>query len=363
MDEVGGSYPGGVFELGGFSPIIDDVARDVGFMTAAVYGVVWRHCRMKVDGVESGVCWASRRTLANLIQVSEKTVERHLTRLVEAGYLADLDPGKRNAPHRYKCTGKTADIRAWVGFGQTESRTNNRRSDTESHHGQTQSLNGSDRESVDNTKGRRQREETTSGVGESLARLSPLIRSLGYDLENQSALNDLQAALAENPERVETELNALIALCRDYPDKVHNPAGAFRTALRGGVSAVKWLSSLDLSLHLNEPGDRALHDRLEPEAIAGGCEGGPTYFRTLEQRGVWRAASGEIIGTCGLEELERTIDSALLKGVRSLDRVIDYVAVWADELADGSSPAVEHDEDTAVCMTVPNLIPDEDIPF
>jgi len=120
---------------------------------------------------------------------------------------------------------------------------------------------------------------------------------------------------------------------------------------------------LDLSLHLNEPGDRALHDRLEPEAIAGGCEGGPTYFRTLEQRDVWRAASGEIIGTCGLEELERTIDSALLKGVRSLDRVIDYVAVWADELADGSSPAVEHDEDTAVCMTVPNLIPDEDIPF
>jgi len=84
-------------KLKGFTPIIDSVAQDVGLIQAAVYGIVWRHCEM-----DDHICRASVGRMADLLGVSENTVRRHLNALVEAGYIIDTTPDRRNAPHVYK---------------------------------------------------------------------------------------------------------------------------------------------------------------------------------------------------------------------------------------------------------------------
>ncbi len=47
-----------------FSPLFDLIAAQYGLVTAAVYGVVHRHCQMR-----DGVCRASTRRMAQLIGV------------------------------------------------------------------------------------------------------------------------------------------------------------------------------------------------------------------------------------------------------------------------------------------------------
>jgi len=85
----------------GFTPVIDVVAEDVGFVTAAVYGVHWRYCQM-----EDGVSRAAMKSIAEQLGISVKTARRHTQKLCERGYLEDLTPDVRNTPHMYRDTGR-----------------------------------------------------------------------------------------------------------------------------------------------------------------------------------------------------------------------------------------------------------------
>jgi hypothetical protein len=53
-----------------------------GLVTAATFGVVWRHCQMK-----DRVCYAAIETLAKEIGVNRRTIERHLKLLCQQKYL------------------------------------------------------------------------------------------------------------------------------------------------------------------------------------------------------------------------------------------------------------------------------------
>lgn len=122
-------------QVEGFTPVIDVLAREVGLVTAVVYGVVWRYCQMK-----DGVCHASIETVAGHIDISPKTARRHIKTLCEHGYLKDTTPNVRNKPHIYADTGKARIVglvTAQVDLGGgTESPT---RWDRESHPGGTES--------------------------------------------------------------------------------------------------------------------------------------------------------------------------------------------------------------------------------
>jgi DNA-binding MarR family transcriptional regulator len=87
--------------LSSFTPVMDQMVQEVGFITAAVFGVAWRYCQM-----DDGVCHASLRTLAGKLGLDPATVMRHLHKLAEAGYLEDTTPERRNVPHTYRDTGK-----------------------------------------------------------------------------------------------------------------------------------------------------------------------------------------------------------------------------------------------------------------
>jgi hypothetical protein len=81
----------------GFTMIFDEIVREFGLTTAAVYGVVHRHCLMR-----DGVCRASTRRLGELVGLSHYTVQRELGMLCEFDYLIDTTPNRRNRPHVYR---------------------------------------------------------------------------------------------------------------------------------------------------------------------------------------------------------------------------------------------------------------------
>jgi len=85
----------------GFTPVIDVLADELGLVTAAVYGVVWRYCQGR-----GGVCQASLETIAGHLGISYHSAMRHIKRLVEYGYLEDLTPDLRYRPHTYADTGR-----------------------------------------------------------------------------------------------------------------------------------------------------------------------------------------------------------------------------------------------------------------
>lgn len=91
--------------VGTFTPIVDDIAKELGLVTAAVYGAVWRFCQM-----EDRVCRASLEKLAEVLGVDRATVMRHIKVLCEKEYLIDLTPGLRNVPHTYKDNRKTVAL-------------------------------------------------------------------------------------------------------------------------------------------------------------------------------------------------------------------------------------------------------------
>lgn len=66
----------------GYTLLLDPLLKDVGLVEAAVFGVVYRHCRMK-----NGFCYASQERLAQMAGVSRRTVIRHLDNLLESDYL------------------------------------------------------------------------------------------------------------------------------------------------------------------------------------------------------------------------------------------------------------------------------------
>jgi len=129
-------------EVKGFTPIIDVVADDLGLIQAVVYGVVWRYCQM-----DNGVCQASIKKIADHVNLSKRTIIRHIKELEKAGYIEDTTPELRNKPHTYKDTGKVKIVGLLeVKSGMTESHTDesamtesHTRYDRESHHAMTES--------------------------------------------------------------------------------------------------------------------------------------------------------------------------------------------------------------------------------
>jgi hypothetical protein len=89
----------------GFTPVIDVLAQETGYATAAVYGVVQRYCQM-----EEGVCKASVASIAKRLGMHPKTARRHLKKLCQLGYLEDTTPDLRNLPHVYRDTGEAKII-------------------------------------------------------------------------------------------------------------------------------------------------------------------------------------------------------------------------------------------------------------
>ena len=96
----------------GFTPVIDRVVKDTGsYVTALVFGRMWRFCQMK-----DGVCNATLETIADGLGMSRSTVMNHAKKLVDAGYLEDRSPGLKNKPHTYIDTGK-ASLHVGVSAG------------------------------------------------------------------------------------------------------------------------------------------------------------------------------------------------------------------------------------------------------
>ena len=88
-------------KVGGFTPVIDGVSDDVGREAAYLFGVIWRYCQM-----QNGVCYASIDNIAERANVERKYVIRYVKVLCEYGYLKDLTPDQKHAPHVYADTGK-----------------------------------------------------------------------------------------------------------------------------------------------------------------------------------------------------------------------------------------------------------------
>jgi len=88
-------------KIAGFTPLMDVIAEADGIVCAAVFGKVWRYCQMKDE-----VCKASTDTIASGLGIDRSTVSRHLATLCEKGYIKDLSPDVRNAPHVYADAGK-----------------------------------------------------------------------------------------------------------------------------------------------------------------------------------------------------------------------------------------------------------------
>jgi len=79
-----------------WTPVFDSLVRELGQSSALVYGVIWRYCQMR-----DNVCRASLGTMAARAGLSRRTVIRHVKMLVERGYITDLTPGLKHAPHSY----------------------------------------------------------------------------------------------------------------------------------------------------------------------------------------------------------------------------------------------------------------------
>lgn len=85
----------------GFTPAPDILIKEYGYMTALVWGRVWRYCQMS-----DGICRASIDTIAKELGMADNTIVRHLEPLCRDGYLDDTTPDLRNRPHIYADTGK-----------------------------------------------------------------------------------------------------------------------------------------------------------------------------------------------------------------------------------------------------------------
>jgi len=118
----------------GFTPAPDIIITSCGYVTALVWGKVWRYCQGR-----DGICRAKLERLADELGMSERTIIRHLEMLTANGYLRDSTPDLRNKPHIYADTGK---IR--IGISVEASM-------TESQPAMTESQRQGDRESVEDS--------------------------------------------------------------------------------------------------------------------------------------------------------------------------------------------------------------------
>lgn len=77
-----------------FIPVSRPLVEELGYQAAYIFGIVWNYCQM-----ESGICNASHDTIANRAGMSRRSVITHLDELIDKGYVEDLTPDVRNAPH------------------------------------------------------------------------------------------------------------------------------------------------------------------------------------------------------------------------------------------------------------------------
>lgn len=103
--------------ISGVTPTPDVLVNEYGFVTALVWGRVWRYCQM-----HDGVCRAAIDTIAEGLGMSGRTIIRHLDALCKDGYLFDMTPDLRHKPHIYADTGKIK-VRVSFEVGMTESHT------------------------------------------------------------------------------------------------------------------------------------------------------------------------------------------------------------------------------------------------
>lgn len=120
--------------LSGFTPAPDALIKKYGYVTALIWGRVWRYCQY-----HDGVCRAKLETIARELNMSVRNVIRDIKELCKDGYLLDTTPNLRNRPHIYADTGKIR-IRITVDVtenGMTQSHStatvSHRQSDSESH--------------------------------------------------------------------------------------------------------------------------------------------------------------------------------------------------------------------------------------
>jgi hypothetical protein len=92
-------------DTSGWTPVIDDLVECLGLYPALVFGCVWRFCQMT-----HGVCHASIETMSVRLAISRSQTKHILKILVNEGFLRDLTPEQRHAPHVYEDTGKVASI-------------------------------------------------------------------------------------------------------------------------------------------------------------------------------------------------------------------------------------------------------------
>lgn len=86
----------------GFTPLFDQIVRELGTTAAVVYGVVWRHCQMR-----RGVCDATQGTMAQLTGLDDRTIRDWLPVLLREEYIVDVTPPERRGQSRvYVTTGK-----------------------------------------------------------------------------------------------------------------------------------------------------------------------------------------------------------------------------------------------------------------
>ena len=72
-------------DVGGFTPVIDTIVEELGFLCAGVFGVIWRYCQMG-----DGKCTASQSKLAEKLGLSVSTIKRCAEKLVTAGYIKSI---------------------------------------------------------------------------------------------------------------------------------------------------------------------------------------------------------------------------------------------------------------------------------
>ena len=118
----------------GFTPAPDAIISHCGYVTALVWGKVWRYCQGR-----DGICRATLERLADELGMSERTIIRHLETLTKFNYLCDKTPDLRNKPHVYADTGK---IRIGISVEAAM---------TESQPAMTESQRQGDRESVEDS--------------------------------------------------------------------------------------------------------------------------------------------------------------------------------------------------------------------
>lgn len=121
--------------LSGFTPAPDVLIKKFGYVTALVWGKIWRYCQMS-----DGVCRAKLERMADELGMSERTIMRHADTLCGDGFLLDTTPELKNRPHIYADTGK---IRIKISIEATM---------TESHSTMTESHRQGDTESLEESK-------------------------------------------------------------------------------------------------------------------------------------------------------------------------------------------------------------------